>query len=69
MIEPNFYAAIALTILWPAGLAYCSIKYLKSRKRGSKLETWFWFIAWCCVLSLVEWFVWFAMSLAEQSKS
>jgi hypothetical protein len=64
MIEPNIFAAIAMTVLWPAGIAYCTVKYFGARKRGAKVESWFWFLAWCAVLSMIEWFVWFALSLA-----
>lgn len=64
MIEPTFTTALLMTLLWPVGIVYCMVKYFGARKRGAKIESWVWFLAWCAILSMIEWFVWFAMSLA-----
>ena len=56
MFELSLPAALAVLVLWPAGIIYCTLKYLKSYRTGVKLDASIWFIAWCFIIAMVEWF-------------
>ncbi len=59
MGQPSVLAAIAVVILWPAGLALCTRKYLRAHRAGQKVDAWIWFFCWCVIISFVEWFALF----------
>ena len=60
----DFLTALLLTVLWPVGMVYCTRKYLRARKQGKTVDAWIWFACWGVILSMVEWFVFFAGSVA-----
>ena len=56
MIQLSVYSALAIILLWPAGLWLCSWKYLRAYRAGQKTDALIWFGAWCTIIAMVEWF-------------
>ncbi len=56
MIQLSVHSALAILLLWPAGVWLCTWKYLHAYRAGKKTDALIWFGAWCVIIAMVEWF-------------
>ena len=66
MIHLTVPAALAILVLWPLGIWFCTWKYLRAYHVGQKTDAIIWFCVWGVIIAMVEWFALACYVLVER---